>query len=98
VSDGSNTEFDVITRQNLGNWSGSGSLHRLENLNNINVNGWANIEIVHIIREQNTEVAWTLDSRNSHIQLPMFSKLHATVDYNPPECHSLGSVDSSCEN
>jgi hypothetical protein len=56
-------------------------LGRLDNLNNINVNGWANSEIVHIIREQNTEIAWGLDSRKSHIQLPVFSKLHVTVDH-----------------
>jgi hypothetical protein len=73
-------------------------LHRLEDLNNINVNGWANSEIAHIIREQNTEIAWALGSRKSHIQLPMFSKLHATVDYGSLERHFLGSVDSSCEN
>jgi hypothetical protein len=78
----------------------SGRLDRLKNLNNINVNvnGWANSEIVHIIREQNTEIAWALDSRKSDIQLSMFSKLHATVDYGSLECNSLGSVHSSCEN
>jgi hypothetical protein len=67
-------------------------------LNDINVKGWANSEIAHIIREQNTEIAWALDSRKSHIQLPMFSKLHATVDYGSLERHSLGSLHSSCEN
>jgi hypothetical protein len=56
-------------------------LHRLEDLNNIKVNGWAKSEIGHIIKEQNTEIAWTLDSRNGHIELRMSSKLHATVDY-----------------
>jgi hypothetical protein len=73
-------------------------LHRLENLNNINVNGWENSEIVHITRDQNTEIACVLDSRKSHIQLPMFSTLHATVDSGSLERHSLGSVRSSCEN
>jgi hypothetical protein len=73
-------------------------LHRLEDLNNINVNGWANSETVHIIREQNKEIAWALDSRKNHIQLPMFSKLHATVDYGLLKRHSLGSVHGSCEN
>jgi hypothetical protein len=29
-------------------------------LSNIKVNGWANSEIVHIIREQNPEIAWLL--------------------------------------
>jgi hypothetical protein len=58
----------------------SGRLYRLENLNNISVNGWTNSEIVHILREQNTEIAWALDSRKRHIHLPMFSKLHAIVD------------------
>jgi hypothetical protein len=72
-------------------------LRLLENLNNINVNGWANSEIVHIIREQNTEVAWALDSRNNHIQLPMFSKLHATVDPGSLERLALGSMCSSCQ-
>jgi hypothetical protein len=67
-------------------------------LNNINVNWWANSEIVHITREQNTEIAWALDSRKSHIQLPVFSKLHATADYGSLERHFLGSVHSSCEN
>jgi hypothetical protein len=76
----------------------SGRLCHLENLNNINVNAWADREIVDIIREQNTEIAWAFDSRNSHIRLPMFSKLHATVDYGSLERHSLGSVRSSCEN
>jgi hypothetical protein len=66
-------------------------------LNNINVNGWANSEIVHIIKEQNTEIAWALDRRKSHMQLPVFSKLHATVDYSSLEHQSLGSVHSSCE-
>jgi hypothetical protein len=73
-------------------------LPRLENLSNIKVNNWANSEIVHIIREQNTEIAWALDSRRSQIQLPMVSKLHATVDYGSLERHSFGSVHSSCEN
>jgi hypothetical protein len=67
-------------------------------LSDINVNGWANSEIVHIIREQNAEIAWAPDSRKSHIQLPMFAKLHATVDYSPLERHSLGSEHSSCKN
>jgi hypothetical protein len=58
-------------------------------LNKINVNGWTNSEIVHMIREQNTEIAWALGSRKSHIQLPMFSKLHATVEYRSLERHSL---------
>jgi hypothetical protein len=66
-------------------------------LNNIKVNGWANSEIVHIIREQNTEIAWALDSGRSHIQPPMFSKLHATFDYSSLERHSLRSMRSSCE-
>jgi hypothetical protein len=73
-------------------------LHRLENLNNINVTGWANREIVHINREQNREIAWALDSRNGHILLSMFSKLHLTVDYDSLNRQSLGSVHSSCEN
>jgi hypothetical protein len=73
-------------------------LHHLEKLNKINVNGRANSETVHIIREQNAETAWALDSRKNHMQLPMFSKLHATVDYGSLECRSLGSVHSSCEN
>jgi hypothetical protein len=73
-------------------------LHRLENLNFININGWANSEVIHIIREQNTEIAWALDSRKSYIQLPMFSKPHATVNYGSLERHSLGSVLSSWEN
>jgi hypothetical protein len=73
-------------------------LHRLENLNNIKANGWANSEIVHIIREQNTEIAWSLDSRKGHTQLPMFSKIHATVDYGSLEHRSLESAHSSCEN
>jgi hypothetical protein len=47
--------------------------------------------------EQNTEIAWALDSRTSHIQLPMFSKLHAIVDYGSLERHSLGSLHCSCE-
>jgi transcription initiation factor TFIID subunit TAF12 len=59
---------------------GDGRLHCLENLNNINVNGWANHEIIQIIREQNAEIDWRLYSRKSHIQLPMLSKFHATVD------------------
>jgi hypothetical protein len=59
------------------------------------VNGWANSEIVGIIGEQNTEIAWALDSRKSYIQLPMFSKPHATIDYGSLERHSLGSVLSS---
>jgi hypothetical protein len=63
-----------------------------------NINGWANSEIVDIIREQNIEMAWVLDSRKSHIQLPMFSKLDATVNYGALERHSLGYVHSSCEN
>jgi hypothetical protein len=61
-------------------------------LNNIKINGWANSEIVHIISEPNTEIAWALDSRKSHIQLPMFSKSHATVDYGSLEHCSLGSM------
>jgi hypothetical protein len=73
-------------------------LHRLENLNTINVNGWARSEIVNIIREQNTGIAWALDSRKSHIQLLTFSKIHATVDYGSLKCHSLDSVYNSCEN
>jgi hypothetical protein len=73
-------------------------LHHLENSNNIKVNGWANSEIVHIISEQNTEIAWVLDFRKSHIQLPMFSRLHATVDSGALEPHFLGPVRSSCEN
>jgi hypothetical protein len=73
-------------------------LHRPENLNNIKVNGWANREIIHIIREQNTEIAWALDSRKSYKQLPTFSKLHATVDYGSLECHCLASAHSSCVN
>jgi hypothetical protein len=48
-------------------------LHHLKNLNNINVSGWAKNEIVHIIREQNAEIAWALDSRKSHIQRLIFS-------------------------
>jgi hypothetical protein len=63
-----------------------------------NVNGWANSEIVHIIREQKTEIAWVLDSRNGHIQLPILSDLHATVDYGSLEHHSFGSVHNYCEN
>jgi hypothetical protein len=66
-------------------------------LNNINLNGLANSEIVHIIREQNTEIAWALDSRKSHRQLPMVSKLHPTIDDGSLERHSLGYVHSSCE-
>jgi hypothetical protein len=62
-----------------------------------NINGWANSEIVPIIRGQNTEIAWALDSRKSYIQLLMFSKLHTTVDYALQERHSLGSAHSSCE-
>jgi hypothetical protein len=58
-------------------------------LNNIQVNGWANSEIARIISEQNTEIAWALDFRKSHIQLPMFSKLHATVDYGSLETDFL---------
>jgi hypothetical protein len=73
-------------------------LHRFENLNNIKVNGWPNSEIVHIISVQNTEIVWTLDSRKNHIELPKFSRLHATIDDGLLECRSLGSVDSSCEN
>jgi hypothetical protein len=65
-------------------------VHRLKNLNNIN--GWANSEIVLIIREQNTKIAWALDSRKSHLQLSMFSKLHAIVDYGSLERRSLGSA------
>jgi hypothetical protein len=64
----------------------------------MNVNCSANSEIVHIIREQNTEITWAFDSRKSNIQLPMFSKLSATVDYGSLDCHPLGSVHSSCEN
>jgi hypothetical protein len=67
-------------------------------LGNINVSGWTNSEIVHIIKKQNTEIAWALDSRKSHMQLPMFLKLHVAVDYGSPERHSLGSMHSSCEN
>jgi hypothetical protein len=67
-------------------------------LNNINVNRWANSEIVHIIREQNAEIAWALGSRKSQVQLSMFSKLHATVDYGSLKRHSLGFMPSSCEN
>jgi hypothetical protein len=73
-------------------------LHRLENLNNINVNGWANAEIVYIAREQNAGIPWALDSRKNQTQLPLFSKLHATVDYGLLERHFLGFVHSSCEN
>jgi hypothetical protein len=73
-------------------------LRRLENLNNIKVNGWPNREIVDITREQNTEIAWAFDSRKSHIQPLMFSKLHATVDCGSRERHFLGSVHRSCEN
>jgi hypothetical protein len=57
-----------------------------------------NSEIVHITREQNTEIAWAFDSRKNHIQQLMFSKLHVTVDYGSLGRHSLGSVHSSCEN
>jgi hypothetical protein len=96
--DGSNIGLDVITRRNLGVWYGSRRLPHLENLNNINVNAQANSEIVHIIREQNTEIAWALDSRNNHIQPPMFSKLHTIVNYGSLQGHSLGSVHSSWEN
>jgi hypothetical protein len=66
-------------------------------VNNINVNSWANSEIVRIIKEQTTEIAWAVDSRKSQIQLPMFSKLHAIVDYGSLERYSLGSVYKSCE-
>jgi hypothetical protein len=65
-------------------------LHRLENLNN--VNGWGNREIVPIIREQHTGIAWALDSRKSHEQLVTFSKVPATVDSGSLERHSLGSA------
>jgi hypothetical protein len=82
----------------LGDEQRSGRLHHLENLNNIRVKGWANSEISHIIREQNTKIAWAPNSRKSHVQLAMFSKLHATVDYGSLKRHSLGSVRSSCEN
>jgi hypothetical protein len=91
------TQHYISPGEILGIARGTGILHRLENLNNINVNSWANSEIVHIIREQNTEMAWTLDSRKSHMQLPVFSEFHATVDYSSLERHSLGSVHSSCE-
>jgi hypothetical protein len=70
----------------------------LENLNNIKLNGWANSEIVHIIREQNTEIAGTLNSRKSYIQLSMFPKPRAIVNYGSLERHPLESVPSSCEN
>jgi hypothetical protein len=73
-------------------------LPRLENFNNINVNGRVISEIVHIIKEQSTDIARAPDFRKSHIQLPMFSKLYATVDYASLEYCSLGSVHSSCEN
>jgi hypothetical protein len=66
-------------------------------LNNINVNGRAKSEIVHIIKEQNTEIAWALDSKKSHIQLTIFSALHATLDYGSLKRHSLGFVHNSCE-
>jgi hypothetical protein len=42
-------------------------------------------------------IAWALDSRKSHIQLPIFSKLHATVDYGSLQRHSVGSVHSPWE-
>jgi hypothetical protein len=47
--DGSNIGLDVITRRILGDCQRSGRLYRLENLNNIN--GWANSEIVYIIKD-----------------------------------------------
>jgi hypothetical protein len=62
------------------------------------MNNLTNSKIIHIIMEQIAEIAWALDSRKSHIQLPMFSKLQATVDYGSLERHSLGSVHSSYEN
>jgi hypothetical protein len=79
-------------------WQGSRRLHRIENVNNINANGLVNSEIIHIIRKQNREIAWALDFRKSNIQLPMLSKLHATVDYGSLKRYSLGSVHSPCEN
>jgi hypothetical protein len=53
------------------------------------INGSADSEIVHLVREQNPEIPWALDSKKSHIQLLMSSKLQATVDYGSRERHSL---------
>jgi hypothetical protein len=39
-------------------------------LKNINVNGWANGEIVHIIREQNVEIAWALTPERATCSCP----------------------------
>jgi hypothetical protein len=36
-------------------------------LNDINNNGWANNEIIRIIREQNTDIAWILNPERLHI-------------------------------
>jgi hypothetical protein len=63
----------------FGELVGSGRLHRLENLNNIKVSALANREIAHIVRNQNTEMAWARDARKSQIQPAMFSELHGTV-------------------
>jgi hypothetical protein len=72
-------------------------LHLPDNLNNINVHGWANNEIVRIVRESHQEIVWALDSKKNHTQLPVFLKLYTTVDYGSLVRHSLGSVRSSCE-
>jgi Tol biopolymer transport system component len=73
-------------------------LHHPENLNNINVNGWANSKIVHIVSERNTQISWALNFRKNYTQLPVFLKLHVTVDYGSLEHPSLGSLHSSGEN
>jgi hypothetical protein len=82
----------------FGDWQGSRRFHRLENLNSIKINGWANSEVVDIIREQNAQIDQASSSRESHILLPVFQKLRAIINYGSLERHPLGYVHSSCEN
>jgi hypothetical protein len=69
----------------------------IHNLDNIRVNWWSDSKIVHITREQNTEIGWTSDSEQGDIRLAVFPKLCTTIDYDSLKRHSLGSMHGSGE-